>query len=81
METMKWALLKASDGARGRNGKKKIYEIVVDGQVLRCAWGMAEKPNRQTSVQRFWSHGAALQAAYVKLYEKQDRGYEVAYKV
>jgi predicted DNA-binding WGR domain protein len=77
----RWALLKGSDGARGQQGKKKIYEIEVDGAVLTCRWGMAEKRQRQTSVRVFRSEQAALAAAYEKLYAKTSGGYSVAYAV
>ena len=77
----KWCLLKASDGQRGANGKKKIYEIVLDGNVVHTSWGMAEKPNRQSATRRFYSEQAALVAAMGKVGEKMDRGYVVAYQV
>ena len=80
----KWCLLNASDRGpmgRGQNGKKKVYEIVVSGATLRCEWGMAEKSSRQSSTQVFYSHQAALSAAYEKLRSKRQRGYEVAYAV
>jgi predicted DNA-binding WGR domain protein len=80
----KWCLLKASDCGpmgRGQSGKKKVYEISVSGSTLRCQWGMAEKAKRQSSVQVYHSHQAALSAAYEKLYAKQDRGYQIAYAV
>jgi predicted DNA-binding WGR domain protein len=79
-----WALLKASDVGpmgRGQNGKKKIYEVRVSGNVLTCSWGMAEKLSRQTSRQAFASHQAAVSAAYAKVYSKVDRGYKIAYAV
>jgi predicted DNA-binding WGR domain protein len=80
----KWALLKGSDigpMGRGQAGKKKVYEIVLDGFTLTCSWGMAEKTQRQTSVKTFSSTQAATVAAYDKLYSKLERGYEVAYEV
>ena len=80
----KWALLKASDSGpmgRGQSGKKKTYEVTLDGRVLTCAWGMAEKMTRQTSVRTFSSEQAALAAAYEKVYAKVDRGYTIAYAV
>jgi len=84
MMDRKWALLKSSDigpMGRGQNGKKKIYEVSVQGQTLICSWGMAEKPNRQKSVEVFYSKQAAIAAAYSKVRSKTDRGYEVAYVV
>lgn len=80
----KWALFKSSDigpMGRGQAGKKKVYEITLDGFSLICSWGMAEKPKRQTSVQVFSNEQAALAAAYDKLHSKVDRGYEIAYAV
>jgi len=81
MTNKKWCLLKRSDGSRGLQGKKKVYEVTVAGRVLTCEWGMAEKPQRQRSVQVFASEQAALGAAYEKVWSKRDRGYEVAYQV
>jgi predicted DNA-binding WGR domain protein len=66
---------------RGQNGKKKVYEITVIENVLRCEWGMAEKPNRQSSVRTFRSSQSALSAAYEKMNSKRDRGYELVYSV
>ena len=80
----KWALLKSSDigpQGRGQAGKKKVYEITLDGFTLTCSWGMAEKSKRQTSVKVFSSNQAALVAAYDKLNSKVERGYEIAYSV
>lgn len=77
----KWCLLKTSDGQRGANGKKKVYEIVLDGTVLNTSWGMAEKPARQNAVKRFYSEASAKQAAALKIQEKLERGYVIAYEV
>jgi predicted DNA-binding WGR domain protein len=77
----KWCLLKASDGARGAAGKKKVYEVTVTENTLVCSWGMAEKSSRQTSVQRFASAQSAIWAAREKVWAKQARGYRVAYEV
>ena len=84
MEQRKWCLLKGSDVGpmgRGQAGKKKVYEIIVSDNVLRCEWGMAEKTQRQSSTRVFTSHQSARAAAYEKLWAKQDRGYAVAYAV
>lgn len=84
METTKWCLLKDSavgPMGRGQNGKKKVYEVTLDGNVLVCSWGMAEKPNRQSSRQVFYSAQAARSAAFEKVWAKQARGYAVAYRV
>ena len=75
----KWTLLKASDGARGAAGKKKIYEVWVRDNVLVCEWGMAEKRQRQHSTAVFASHQGAVSAAYDKVWSKVDRGYAVAF--
>jgi predicted DNA-binding WGR domain protein len=80
----KWALLKSSDigpMGRGQAGKKKVYEITLDGFTLTCSWGMAEKLKRQSSVQTFRTEQAALSAAYDKLSSKVSRGYVIAYSV
>lgn len=77
----KWCLLKTSDGSRGSAGKKKVYEVIVTGNVLRCEWGMAEKTTRQSSTQVFWNHQAALAAANEKVWSKRAKGYELAYRV
>jgi predicted DNA-binding WGR domain protein len=77
----KWCLLKESDGTRGANGKKKVYEIVIDGSIVRTSWGMAEKTRRQHSSQYFATESAARQFAFNKRYEKLAKGYELAYAV
>ena len=77
----KWCLLKTSDGSRGQAGKKKVYEVVLDGNVVRTSWGMAEKPSRQSAVQTFYSAQSANYAAQLKVSEKLGRGYVLAYEV
>jgi predicted DNA-binding WGR domain protein len=77
----KWCLLKESDGARGANGKKKVYEVRVSGNVVVCEWGMAEKTERQSSKMSFYSEGAAQQQAMLKVYAKLDKGYKLAFVV
>lgn len=77
----KWCLLKESDGVRGDSGKKKIYEVRVEGSTLRCEWGMAEKTSRQSSVETFYSENAAMQQALNKVYAKLDKGYKLAFVV
>jgi predicted DNA-binding WGR domain protein len=79
--TKKWCLLKESDGARGANGKKKVYEIILDGERVRTVWGMAEKESRQSQVQNFFSESYARQWAAMRVQEKLAKGYEVAYTV
>lgn len=84
MTNMKWALLKGSDigpMGRGQSGKKKVYEITLDGLTLTCSWGMAEKPQRQTQVRTFRTSQAARAAAYEKVNAKVERGYQIAYAV
>lgn len=77
----KFCLLKNSDGNRGIAGKKKIYEILVDGNKVTFSWGMAEKTTRQTKTQFFYSPAGAMQAAKVQMYNKISSGYELAYAV
>lgn len=77
----KWCLLKTSDGARGANGKKKVYEVTVDGTIVRTSWGMAEKGSRQTETKQVYSESYARQLAFIKVQEKLDKGYELAYSV
>jgi predicted DNA-binding WGR domain protein len=81
MNVNKWALLKVSDGNRGINGKKKIYEILVEGNKVTFSWGMAEKSSRQTSVIIAANENAAMFTAKQKLWDKVATGYEVAYRV
>jgi predicted DNA-binding WGR domain protein len=75
----KWCLVKASDGIRGAIGKKKVYELSVDGNSLTAVWGMAEKPARQRQVKSFSSEQSARWAAMDKIQSKLDKGYIVAY--
>ena len=75
----KWCLVKASDGNRGAIGKKKVYELSVDGNSLIAVWGMAEKPARQRQVKSFSSAQSARWAAMDKIQSKLDKGYTIAY--
>lgn len=77
----KWCLLKESDGTRGALGKKKVYEVTVDGTIVRTSWGMAEKATRQTETKQTYSESYARQLAFMKVQEKIDKGYELAYTV
>jgi len=77
----KFCLLKISDGNRGANGKKKVYEIVVRGNEVVTSWGMAEKSARQSATQVTASNQHALYVAKQKLWEKIERGYKLAYEV
>ncbi len=84
MNTTKWCLLKTSDFGpmgRGQAGKKKVYEVRVDGATVTCEWGMAEKAQRQTLVKVCKTQQDALWFAYQKVNAKMDRGYRVAYAV
>jgi predicted DNA-binding WGR domain protein len=77
----KWCLLKESDGSRGAIGKKKIYEVSVEGTIVRTSWGMAEKPSRQSEVKNLHDEHYARQLAFMKVQEKLDKGYELVYSV
>lgn len=77
----KWCLLKTSDGERGSNGKQKVYEVIVDGTKVITVWGMAEKTQRQTAVKQVYSESYARQLAFIKVQEKLEKGYELAYAV
>jgi predicted DNA-binding WGR domain protein len=77
----KWCLLKTSDGQRGLNGKKKVYEIRVEGTKVTFEWGMAEKVQRQRQVRVCRTEQAALSLAYEKLDAKRYGGYSLAYAV
>lgn len=78
MET-KWCLIKSSDGDRGVLGKKKVYELSIEGNQLVAVWGMAEKPNRQSQTLRFSSEQGARWAAFDKIQSKINKGYKLAY--
>ena len=75
----KFILVKKSDGERGLNGKKKIYEIVVVGQTVTLMWGKAEEARRQTQREWFTNAQTAQMFANSKKWEKIGRGYTVAY--
>ena len=79
MSTTKWCLVKSSDGERGANGKKKVYEVVVDGNHYTATWGMAEKPERQHQTKSFMTEQYARYAAYNQVRAKLDKGYVLAY--
>ncbi len=66
---------------RGQSGKKKVYEIRVDFNVVTFSWGMAEKVQRQTNRIVCSSQQAALGVAREKQWQKQDSGYRIAYEV
>lgn len=80
----KIVMLKNSDSGpmgRGQNGKKKVYEIVVDFNVVTFSWGMAEKTQRQTNRIVCRDSQQAMMVARDKKWAKLDRGYAVAYEV
>jgi predicted DNA-binding WGR domain protein len=77
----RWCLIKESDGERGSNGKNKIYEVTVSGTKIVMSWGMAEKLSRQTKTQELYSESYARQLAFMKVQEKLNKGYELAYAV
>ena len=62
---------------RGQAGKKKVYEIVISDNLVSFSWGMAEKAQRQRSVQKFPSSAHAVQAALEKKWTKVNSGYQV----
>lgn len=75
----KIVLINKSTGQRGQEGKKKIYEILIDGKRVTISWGKAEESKRQTQVKWFAHEWQALNFAEEKKWSKQDRGYEVAF--
>ena len=81
MNEKKWCLLKVSDGNRGANGKKKIYEVIVIDNKVSMSWGMAEKSQRQNKVVNTYSNQSALSIAQEKVAEKLSSGYVLAYVV
>jgi hypothetical protein len=78
--TSKAVLVSKSEGSRGNAGKKKVYEIVVEGNKVTLSWGMAEKAQRQTKTEWFYSPASANSFAFEKQWEKIAKGYELAYK-
>ena len=77
----KWCLVKVSDGNRGALGKKKVYELSIDGNSFTAVWGMAEKPVRQSEVKNYRDDFYARQMAFMKVQEKLNKGYKLAYAV
>lgn len=73
----KTVLVHKSQGQRGQNGKKKIYEIVLDGNKVILSWGKAEENARQTQTKWFATEWSAQDFAFTKKCEKMDKGYEV----
>jgi predicted DNA-binding WGR domain protein len=73
----KFILVKKSDGDRGQNGKKKIYEIVQEGTRVVMMWGKAEELSKQQNVKYFQTETQAFWFAREKNWEKQSKGYEL----
>jgi predicted DNA-binding WGR domain protein len=75
----KIVLVSKSQGERGQDGKKKVYEITVNGNVVTVSWGKAEVSARQTQVKRFINEYHAERFASEKKWAKLEKGYEVAF--
>lgn len=76
-EMTKMILASRSQGERGQNGKKKIYEIVVSGTCVIVRWGKAEEDKRQSQTKWFNTPYQAEMFAHDKKWEKIDKGYEL----
>lgn len=76
---MKIVMVSKSQGERGNDGKKKVYEIVITNNTVTVTWGMAEKSQRQSQTKTFGSIFQAELFATDKKYEKLNKGYEIAY--
>jgi len=75
----KTVLIATSQGERGQDGKKKIYEIVVEGNTVTMMWGKAEEARRQTKREFFANSFTAQMFATDKKWEKVNKGYTVAF--
>lgn len=75
----KTVLVSRSEGERGQDGKKKIYEIVVEDNYVTVAWGKAEESRRQSQRRWFANPFYAKMFADEKKYEKLGKGYTIAY--
>lgn len=75
-----FVLTATSQGERGEQGHKKIYEIIVEGNSVFLRWGKAEETKRQTQRKWFTSNNAALSFAQEKKWAKVDKGYVIAYQ-
>ena len=73
----KFILVKKSDGERGQNGKKKIYEIDQEGTRVVIMLGKAEELKKQESTKVFATERQAYWFALDKNWEKQNKGYEL----
>jgi len=76
----KIVLVSASTGERGQDGKKKVYEIVIDGNRVVMSWGKAEETRRQTKREWFTDNRFAKMFAEDKMYEKMNKGYALAFR-
>lgn len=75
----KIVLISKSQGDRGQSGKKKIYEITIDGALVTLSWGKAEEDNRQSQTKLFSNELRALEFAIDKQVSKLDKGYSLAF--
>lgn len=78
MDKKKIVLVCQSEGSRGQNGKKKIYEIIVNGNSVVLRWGKAEEDTRQSKTEWFVSAYQATNYADNKKWEKLSKGYHIA---
>lgn len=75
---MKWILVKKSDGDRGQNGKKKIYQVIVEGNQVLTQWGKAEEATPQAKQQKSFAFPYLASAyAFDKVEAKKAKGYEL----
>lgn len=75
----KIVLISKSEGSRGQEGKKKIYEIIIEGNKVTFSWGKAEESKRQSKTEWYATEWKAENSAYEKKWEKVMKGYEVAF--
>jgi len=76
----KIVLVSASTGERGNDGKKKVYEIVLNDNVVLLSWGKAEEDRRQSKSEFFTNSYFAKMFAEDKMWEKIAKGYSVAFR-
>ena len=75
---MKWILVKESDGHRGDAGKKKVYEIVLNGNTVTVMWGKCEDAHKQqTQVKEFANAYLATEWAEEQRHAKRKKGYNL----
>jgi predicted DNA-binding WGR domain protein len=74
----KIVLVSTSTGQRGQDGKQKVYEIVVNENVVTLRWGKAEEDRKQTKREFFGTPQRAKMFAEDKMWEKVAKGYRVA---